>query len=137
VTDIDAIKARVQALQRHAGNTNYAAQVIADSLVLVAEVERLRERDDNFCDDFHRVTSEACAPDELHCSCVPHLRAQVAELQALGVSLHKAADAGAQAERAAVVAWLRAEAYLTLYEATTSDVADAIENGEHRRKEEP
>ena len=44
------------------------------------------------------------------------------------------ADAIAQ-ERAAVVAWLRAEAYLTLYEATPSDVADAIERGEHRREE--
>jgi len=41
------------------------------------------------------------------------------------------------AERAAVVAWLRAEAYLTLYEATPSDVADAIERGEHRREEGP
>jgi hypothetical protein len=40
-------------------------------------------------------------------------------------------------ERAAVVAWLRAEAYLTLYEATPSDVADAIERGEHRREEKP
>lgn len=38
------------------------------------------------------------------------------------------------AERAAVVAWLRAEAYLTLYGATASDVADAIERGEHRRE---
>ena len=34
------------------------------------------------------------------------------------------------AERAAVVA------YLTLYEATPSDVADAIERGEHRREED-
>jgi len=41
------------------------------------------------------------------------------------------------AERAAVVAWLRADAYLTLYEATPSDVADAIERGEHCRGEEP
>ena len=46
------------------------------------------------------------------------------------------ADAVAQ-ERAAVVAWLRAQAYLTLYEATPSDVADEIERGEHRRGEEP
>jgi len=38
-------------------------------------------------------------------------------------------------ERAAVVAWLRAEAYLTLYEATPQDVADCIERGEHRREE--
>ena len=39
------------------------------------------------------------------------------------------------AERVAVVAWLRAEAYLTLYEATPEDVADCIERGEHRREE--
>jgi hypothetical protein len=38
---------------------------------------------------------------------VEALRAQVQELTALGVSLHKAADAGAQAERAAVVAYLK------------------------------
>ena len=44
------------------------------------------------------------------------------------------AELAQQAERAAVVAWLRAQAYLTLYEATTEDVADAIERGEHRRK---
>jgi hypothetical protein len=92
---------------------------------LVAEVEQLRERDANFCDDFHRVTSGAAHRD--HCSCVPHLRAQVAELQTLGVSLHKAADAGAQAERAAVVAWL--------YRDGCEASAERIERGEHRRGE--
>ena len=34
-------------------------------------------------------------------------------------------------ERAAVVAWLRAQSQLTLYEATPDDVADAIERGDH------
>jgi hypothetical protein len=34
-------------------------------------------------------------------------------------------------ERAAVVAWLRAEAYLTLYEASPWQVSDAIERGDH------
>ena len=48
---------------------------------------------------------------------------------------HTALRDAVAAERAAVVAWLRAEAYLTLYEATPSDVADAIERGEHRLKE--
>jgi hypothetical protein len=42
-----------------------------------------------------------------------------------------------EAERAAVVAWLRAEAYLTLYKATPLDVAYAIERGWHRRGKEP
>jgi hypothetical protein len=34
-------------------------------------------------------------------------------------------------ERAAVVAYLRDEAYLKLYEATPEDVSDHIERGEH------
>lgn len=38
-------------------------------------------------------------------------------------------------ERAAVVAWLRAQSQLTLYEATPEDVSDHIERGEHRREE--
>jgi hypothetical protein len=42
VIDLDNIKARAQALQQHAGTTDYAAQVIADNVELVAEVERLR-----------------------------------------------------------------------------------------------
>jgi hypothetical protein len=50
-------------------------------------------------------------------------------------ALARAWDESRDMERAAVVAWLRAEAYLTLYEATPSDVAEAIERGEHRRGE--
>lgn len=42
---------------------------------------------------------------------------------------------GIYSERARVVAWLRAEAFLTMYEATPDEVADAIERGEHRREE--
>jgi hypothetical protein len=48
---------------------------------------------------------------------------------------HTAIRDAVAAALAAVVAWIRAEAYLTLYEATPSDVADAIERGEHRREE--
>jgi hypothetical protein len=40
------------------------------------------------------------------------------------------------AERAAVVAWLREGAYLRLYEETPQALADIIERGEHRREEE-
>jgi hypothetical protein len=39
---------------------------------------------------------------------------------------------GAREERQNVVAWLRAQSQLTLYEATPDDVADAIERGDHR-----
>lgn len=54
------------------------------------------------------------------------LRQQVGELTVLGVSLHKAADAGAQAERAAVVAWLFRNHY--------DDTGERIERGEHRNE---
>jgi hypothetical protein len=67
------------------------------------------------------------------------LRQQVASLTALGVSLHKAAAAGAQAEREAVVAWLREnEGYVrpVAWE-ILSAAADCIERGEHRREEAP
>jgi hypothetical protein len=44
-------------------------------------------------------------------------------------------DAGNQ-ERAAVVAWLRSQAETTNYRPRTCPLADAIERGEHCRKEE-
>ena len=37
-------------------------------------------------------------------------------------------------ERAAVVTWLRAETYLTLYDDKPNDIADRIERGEHRKE---
>ena len=58
------------------------------------------------------------------------LRQQVAELCSLGVSLHKAAAAGAQSEREAVVAWLRAQSpNYRLH-------MNAIKRGEHRKEKE-
>jgi len=39
-------------------------------------------------------------------------------------------------ERAAVVKWVRAEAYLTLYDSSLWEVSDAIERGDHV-KEKP
>jgi hypothetical protein len=38
-------------------------------------------------------------------------------------------------ERAAVVKWIRAKAYLTLYDSSPSEVADAIERGDHVKAE--
>ena len=89
-------------------NAELIANAPSDLAALVAEVERLRERIADFEDDFRKVTSETCAPDERHCSCVPHLRADVTR------------------ERAASVAWLRANT------CGCYDFASAIERGEHR-----
>ena len=73
---------------------------------------------------------------------IERLRAHNTELQAHGVSLHKAAAAGAQAERAAVVAYLRDYAapshsdadnlaVLAPGAATVGRLADAIGRGAH------
>ena len=63
------------------------------------------------------------------------LRQQVAELTALGVSLHKAAAAGRDNERTAVVAWLRV-AWGAVNLVSTEIVSAEIERGEHRRGEQ-
>jgi hypothetical protein len=42
VSNLEGIRSRLEALMRHAGGTDYAAQVIADNIALVAEVEQLR-----------------------------------------------------------------------------------------------
>lgn len=109
--DINNIRQRLERLMRHAGDTDYAAQVIPDSLVLVAEVERLRE-----------MLLNAGWPREAE------------ELAALALRY----------ERAAVVAWLRAEAEAFAGTRTEQGVqraksltlaAGRIERGEHRREE--
>ena len=46
---------------------------------LKAEWDGLRQRLADFEDDFCRVLADQCAPDEMHCSCVPHLRRALAE----------------------------------------------------------
>ena len=42
MSNLDGIRSRLEALMRHAGGTDYAGQVIADSVALVAEVDILR-----------------------------------------------------------------------------------------------
>ena len=75
--------------------------------ILLAEVERLREGNDDYLLEMGR--QHALLRDQKR---------------------------GENAERAAVVAWLRAQAYLTLYEASPWQVSDAIERGEHRAEVE-
>jgi hypothetical protein len=60
---------------------------------------------------------------------IERLRAHNAELQTLGVSLHKAAAAGRDAERAAVVAWLEKAGWMP-------SMVEVFKRGEHRREEE-
>ena len=70
------------------------AEVLAALVGVEAERDALRERLNAYEDDFRRVLAEECAPDERHCSCVPHLRAEVEELR-----LALAADAATASPR--------------------------------------
>lgn len=58
------------------------------------------------------------------------LRGRLARLSAI---LLRADDLATKAERAAIVTWLRNEAFLSMYEVKPDDVADAIERGDHCR----
>ena len=84
----------------------------------------------------------AAAPDlaatveALHAECAA-LRRQVGELTALGVSIHKAAAAAMDAERDAVVAWLRENADemsdgVTLVAKTVRLMAGFVSDDAHR-----
>ena len=89
----------------------------------------------------------ACAPDTEHCSCVPHLRAEIERLRRQRVLSNEdftcAFDRGiAEGERQAtarIVAWLRG--FDTDTRSASSDIrwcirglANYIERGEHRRE---
>ena len=56
-------------------------QIKLSLYTLEAEVKRLREEIDDWNDERGRVLNEDCPPDEAHCTCVPHLRAEVARLR--------------------------------------------------------
>lgn len=91
------------------------------------------------------------ASDAEHCSCVPHLRAEIERLRAQRVlsneDFARAFDlglaAGEKRERAAVVAYLRSQRAEFMSEQrgisayVIQCVAEAIERGEHRREEKP
>jgi len=106
---------------------------------LRAEVELLRENVATFSDDFQRVTSEVCAPDEVHCSCVPHLRAALAAANAEAATMRAwaeraAGDENANAEdarkeRVAVVAWLEKAGWMP-------SMVEVFKRGEHRKEKE-
>ncbi len=57
---------------------------------MVSEIETLREKISDFEDDFRKVVSDNCAPDEKHCSCVPHLRQENSRLREGLIELNSA-----------------------------------------------
>lgn len=81
--DLYELHGRIKAL-RLDPDKNFAPQL----------VERA-ERAQDFEDDYRKVMSDQCAPDERHCSCVPHLRKRIAELERERVDLINGADLAA------------------------------------------
>jgi predicted RNase H-like nuclease (RuvC/YqgF family) len=67
-----------------------ADEILALRAELAAAKEKIADYED-YADDFRRVVSEECAPDEKHCSCVPHLRRQLAQRDAENAALVSAA----------------------------------------------
>ena len=54
----------------------------ADVPALCREVERLREKVQDYKDDIRKTLDDRGADDEVHCSCVPALRGEIARLRA-------------------------------------------------------
>ena len=95
----------------------------------------------------------ACGPDTEHCSCVPHLRAEIERLRAQRIlsnedfarSFDLGLAAGEKRERVAVVTYLHKRRVDTMeWDGSTNSVshtynhaAAIIERGEHRREETP
>jgi hypothetical protein len=64
-----------------------------------ARIAELETRIADYEDDFQAVVAEECAPDEKHCSCVPHLRRRINELEDAQIeSLERIGDMRIQRE---------------------------------------
>ena len=59
---------------------------------LKAERDALQATLDDYMDDHKAVVNEQCAGDEIHCSCVPHLRKRIKEVEAERDALLAAAE---------------------------------------------
>jgi len=61
-----------------------------------ARREEAEERLSEFVEDFRRVINDECAPDEKHCSCVPHLRARLRRVEGAARDARERLDQGAE-----------------------------------------
>lgn len=130
---------------RRAAENGYSWSVSPDEAgALVAEVERLRADLDALARAIGQaVVASSLATGETLADPIPHiivstvtrLRAEALGQRADNTEIGALAYAdGAEAERAAVVAWLR-EHWSEVLEQTPQQTAKLIERGEHRREE--
>jgi len=74
VDEVGALADRIRGLQSMLEDANGSEATATSREKAEATVAQYR-------DDASRVMAEECAPDELHCACVVHLRAEVARLR--------------------------------------------------------
>jgi hypothetical protein len=87
--DLEAIKARAEAANEDmhsipgctCSDCKFERYARSDVLALVTEVERLRSDLADRDAAHKRVIEERCPSDEHHCTCVPALRAEIAQLR--------------------------------------------------------
>lgn len=59
-----------------------ASLVAADQLRLIAHIDALEAKIADYTDACATIIDSSCGTDEKHCTCVPLLRARIAELEA-------------------------------------------------------
>jgi len=82
----DEAQRRAEAAERERDEAKdgwYQANGVADLAMKHRDMAEQRVKD--YEDDAAAVLDEQCAPDEKHCTCVPHLRKRITELQAAEV----------------------------------------------------
>jgi len=86
-TELDAALAKIKALEERNAFLTELAKSRDNSIKRKSrQIDALQKRLDDIQDSYRRTVLEQCAGDELHCSCVPALRAEIKYLK-LGKSI--------------------------------------------------
>ena len=112
--EIEALKADLALNAKLlARQCDLSRQAEHDAVVARAENVRLREQIADYEADHRAICGDECAPDELHCSCVPHLRDEIKRLA--GVSARVRCDGDHAEPRCADPECWRTPAYWRNY----------------------
>jgi len=77
-TELDAALAKIKALEERNAFLTELAKSRDNSIKRKSrQIDALQKRLDDIQDSYRRTVLEQCAGDELHCSCVPALRAEI------------------------------------------------------------
>jgi len=91
--EIELLKGEVKHAETRSGMANVVAQFEAQLKVERAEVAALKSKLEDIEDAHGVVMDERCGADEVHCTCVPALRYEVAALKAKLAAVCEAGEA--------------------------------------------